>query len=174
MQNTNNASNFATNLIEPGNKFTFTCPTVKRDTLFMACHFMKIKHWRGERIPCPDCATAMNGSKCPVVYMLREDADFFDSEPRHHSIPTKILNKIANILLFPFHANGLALTPDQSQNLFSNETIHSSGHTDIPGRKKRVKNLKLSNETVDTNDTLDGLSEISSDRSEQLNKALEI
>lgn len=151
------ASDFAAQSVRKGNTYKFHCPVVGRDTLFMACHWMKMRFWRGERIPCADCATAMNGGKCPAVVMLKmEDAEsrFFDTKDTLHSIPNVVINQINNIMLVPSQAGQYELTPQQAEKLFNYVSIEgaeikedNSSTSKRRGRKRKVVNdLNVSND----------------------------
>jgi hypothetical protein len=100
------------------NRYTFHCPVVDRNERFLACAFRKHRKWRGESIDAEDCSVVMNASKCPAVHMLELEhregrAMFFDSAADEvHKLPSAILDRIARILVLPFHGIGTKIDPE--------------------------------------------------------------
>ena len=169
-----------------GNGYMFHCPTVDRDALFTACAFKRHKHWRGDDFADQDCRCAMRGGKCPAVRMLqkewREEQRFYHSaEPTMHKLPRDIFDQIERIILFPFHARGLNLTPEQSAKLFG-RTLDATNVAETPeqpadgGKPSRIKQPRATarkSRASTEQDILAGAAAANTDMASLLNQSMQ-
>ena len=154
----------------------FNCPVVERDERFVTCAFKRHKHWRGEDFASHDCKAAMNGSKCPVIHMLKKEYDagealFFDAETRLHKLSPDIIARIDKLILVPGQLDNLNLTDEQRTKLLANTPI--PGGTPAPERSKTVVKRKRKAADDSQVDLTDGLGEITTDMASLVNSALE-
>lgn len=111
-----------------GNKYTFHCPVMGEDQLFLACAFRRYKHWRGEKLDKPGCGTCMNGGKCPIVPMVKmewtsEKPLFMDTTERVHRIPKAIEEHQAAVRIVPMQGLGTGVSNAELSRLCGYEAV---------------------------------------------------
>jgi hypothetical protein len=156
-----------------GNGYSFTCPTTGRDARFLVCAFKRTKHWKGQRSADTDCHTAMCGGKCPVVHMLHLEWKqgrrmFYDAEPRTHILPKEIIDRVASIILSPYHTQGMTLTNEQRERLFGNEKMVIPAASTAPAKERQPRKQK----TEEKIDLTSELGKVDVDMSSLINKSI--
>lgn len=111
-----------------GNQYTFHCPVMGDDQLFLACAFRRYKHWRGEKLDRPGCATCMNAGKCPAVNMIKMEwkSDkplFTDTTTRVHRIPKEIEDHMAIVRIVPMQGLGTGISGAELSRLCGHEAV---------------------------------------------------
>lgn len=137
--------------VQPGNRYTFSCPVTGRDTLYLLCATKRNRHYKGQDFHDHDCRCAMNANRCPIIHMLqmewREGKPLFmdDDAAVLHRLPKQVAERIERVQVLPYHGAGLTLTPEQKEQLFGNRlaevparAVEALPNASAPPVRKRI------------------------------------